>query len=250
MNKLYSLRFYAIILLLLVTATANISWSFKHEGNRNINLKLFKTYNPAASSAGHNINKTALVYDSLSLAMRGLSKQAFDYAVKGLEELNEEGIVTNDSILTIVDFDQPSYQKRMFVLDVKNFKVLFNTWAAHGKNSGREMAQSFSNINESNKSSLGFYVTGDTYSGSKGFSLRLSGLEKNLNDHAYQRAIVLHGASYVSQKFINSMGFIGRSHGCPAVPVELNKPIINTIKNGSCLFIYNSAYKPTLAMNI
>lgn len=185
----------------------------------------------------------------MQLDLKGLTKNAFEYAIEGFEELKEEGLIQNDSILTIVDFDQPSYSKRMYVLDVKNFKVLFNTWVAHGKNSGQEWAQSFSNTNESNKSSLGFYITAETYNGSKGFSLRLKGLEKNMNDNALQRGIVMHGASYVSQSAIDGMGYIGRSHGCPAVPVELNKPIINKIKAGSCFFIYNSSYKSSLPLN-
>lgn len=184
------------------------------------------------------------VYDSLRLDAKGLSEDAYQYAIKGFHEVAAEGLLKNDSILTIVDFDQPSYQKRMYIIDVKNYKILFNTWTAHGRNTGKEMAVNFSNQPNSYKSSLGVYVTEDTYFGNNGYSLRLIGLDKT-NSNAANRAIVLHGAPYVSQSTINAMGYIGRSHGCPAVPRELTKPIIEKIKGGSCFFIYNKSYQHT-----
>lgn len=242
-----SLKKCLTICVLAIIGLTNISWDYNRpsyfQSSNTNSVFSFTSYNNNTNFA----NSFEMVYDSLNLDLKGLSHTAFQQAIEGLLKLKEEGVVKNDSILTIVDFDQPSYNKRLYILDVKNFKILFNTWVAHGKNSGREWAQSFSNINESNKSSLGFYVTDETYSGSKGYSLKLIGLERNLNDHAFQRAIVLHGADYVSQATINNMGFIGRSHGCPAVPVELNKPIINKIKSGSCLFIYNRSYKSSLS---
>ena len=183
-----------------------------------------------------------LIYDSLQLDEK-VFLWTFNYAINGFEKLDEEGALGNDSILTIIDFDQPSYKKRMYIIDVRNYKILFNTWVAHGKNTGKELAESFSNVNESNKSSLGFYVTDVTYNGSKGYSLKLIGLEGGLNNNALRRAIVVHGAPYVSESFIHAQGYIGRSHGCPAVPQELSKPIIQTIKNGSCL-LFTTKYIP------
>ncbi len=184
------------------------------------------------------------VFDSLDLDEKGLSFEAFNLAADGFKKLDEKGLLKNDSVLTIIDFDQPSYKKRMFIIDIKNFKILFNTLVAHGKNTGKEVPQSFSNANESHKSSLGFYITDATYNGSKGFSLKLKGVEQGVNNNAMKRAIVIHGASYVSKSYIDAQGHIGRSHGCPAVPMELTHSIIQTIKNGSCLFIYNKTYKP------
>jgi hypothetical protein len=183
------------------------------------------------------------VYDSLHLDLAGLSDQAYEYAKRGYEKLLAQGKLVNDSILAIVDFSQPSFKKRLYILDMKNYKVLFNTLVAHGKNSGAANATSFSNQPESLKSSPGFYVTGGTYNGSNGYSLRLEGMDRGFNDNAYNRAIVMHGADYVSQDFINARGFIGRSWGCPAVPARLAAPIINTLKNGSCLFIYTPDQK-------
>lgn len=185
-----------------------------------------------------NLNM-ASVYDSLHLDLAGLNRKAFEYAKKGFLKLKEQGRIINDSILSIIDFSQPSRNKRLYVLDLKNHKILFNTFVAHGKNSGTEWANSFSNSPRSNKSSLGFYITQTPYEGKKGYSLKLEGLEAGINDNAYQRAIVMHGASYVSLSFINAQGFIGRSEGCPAIPVDEAEPIIDQIKDGSCLFIYS-----------
>ncbi|RYG34159.1 MAG: murein L,D-transpeptidase catalytic domain family protein, partial [Chitinophagaceae bacterium] len=142
-------------------------------------------------------------------------------------------------VLTIVDFSLPSNEKRLFVIDVEEEKVLFNTYVAHGRGSGEKMAQRFSNVPESFQSSLGFYSTSSTYQGKHGYSLRLSGLEPGFNNLAEERAIVIHSADYVSEGFIRTKGYLGRSWGCPALPEKLNKPIIDEIKNGSCLFIYS-----------
>jgi hypothetical protein len=179
------------------------------------------------------------VYDSLRLNLMGLSQQAFQYAMQGFDYLLKAGKISNDKIISIVDFSQSSNKKRLFVIDLNNYKVVFNTYVAHGVNSGKEFAHQFSNRAESFKSSLGFYETRETYNGKNGYSLHLQGLEKGINDNADNRAIVMHGADYVSENLIHSQGYIGRSWGCPAVPEKLHKPIINKIKNGTCLFIYS-----------
>ncbi len=180
------------------------------------------------------------IYDSLHLSSMGLSEEAFDYAVKGYTYLKNKGKLQNENVLSIIDFTKPSSQKRLYILDVASFKVLFNTYVAHGQNTGQEYASKFSNKVESYQSSLGFYITTGTYMGKNGFSMQLNGLEHGFNDKADERAIVMHGAPYVSEAFIRNRGYIGRSHGCPAVPQQLNKPIIEKIKNGSCLFIYSN----------
>lgn len=193
---------------------------------------------PVIKSAKTNI-KTSL-YTSLNLSNLGLSEVAFDYAISGYEYLKSQGKLRNENVLTIVDFTLPSSEKRLFVIDLKNEKILFNTYVAHGRNSGKETANSFSNAPESFKSSLGFYVTQNTYTGAHGFSLRLEGEEKGINDNALSRAIVMHSADYVNKSLISSQGYIGRSLGCPALPKEVYKPIIEKIKDGSCLFMYSS----------
>jgi hypothetical protein len=117
-------------------------------------------------------------------------------------------------------------------------ELLYVCLVAHGKNSGEKIPDHFSNKPESLESSLGFYMTAETYSGKHGYSLRLDGLEKNINDNARMREIVIHGADYVSQQFIDSHGRLGRSWGCPAIPVEISREVIDSISNGSCIFIY------------
>lgn len=158
---------------------------------------------------------------------------AFRQAVAGYNKIEEK----SKSILTLIDFTKPSTEKRLFVFDMKEKKVLYSSVVSHGKNSGDNYATSFSNEVGSYKSSLGFYLTGNTYQGKNGYSLLLNGLEKGINDRARERAIVVHGAAYANPSICKS-GRLGRSFGCPALPQALTKPIINTIKDGSVLFIY------------
>lgn len=194
-------------------------------------------HNPGKSSV-FAFRNAMDIYDSLHLEDRGLSKMVFRLAVKGMEKLSKAGRL-HSSVISIVDFSQPSSSKRLYVIDLDNSELLYNTWVAHGMKSGKTMANVFSNKPSSNKSSLGFYITGEAYQGSNGYSLKLQGVEKGINDFAYRRAIVIHGAEYVSEQFISSQGYIGRSKGCPAVPVEICQPMIDQIKEGTCLFIYH-----------
>lgn len=164
--------------------------------------------------------------------------KSFSEALKGFYLLKERGLVEKD-ILTLVDFSLSSNTKRLWVIDLVTNKILFQSLVAHGRNTGEEIASDFSNQNSSNKSSLGFYATGEVYQGKHGLSLRLDGLEKGVNDNARERAIVIHGADYVSESFIRGNKRLGRSQGCPALPVELSAAIIQVIKDKSCLYIYH-----------
>jgi hypothetical protein len=121
---------------------------------------------------------------------------------------------------------------------MENGKLLFNTLVAHGRNSGQVLATKFSNRSRSFQSSLGFYLTGETYNGHKGYALRLMGMEQGINDNAYNRGIVVHAAPYVNEEISRIYGRLGRSEGCPAIPVDIHRSVIETIKNGSCFFIY------------
>ena len=180
----------------------------------------------------------ASLYDSLQLELSGLSREAFDLALRGREKLLGDGLLQNDSVIAIVDFSQPSSRKRLYILDLFHSQMLFNTLVAHGRNSGTEIATHFSNRPSSYQSSPGLYVTGLVYQGSNGYSLKLQGVEKGINDKAMQRAIVMHGAPYVNESFIAARGYLGRSMGCPAVPVAEARSIINTLRDGACLYIY------------
>jgi hypothetical protein len=160
--------------------------------------------------------------------------RAFKQAFTGYSKIKGR----KKDMLTLIDFTKPSTEKRLYVIDIKNRKLLFTSHVAHGRNSGDNYATSFSNKSGSYKSSLGFYLTENTYQGKNGYSLILNGLEKNINDKARERAIVMHGASYANPAVIKSVGRLGRSLGCPALPEAVSKPIIDAIKGGSLLYIY------------
>lgn len=237
------LRLVKLIRFSLLVVVVTLQWSFmpfiggKDPNNSSLPAAPVPIAGFEYRAIAWSLAKMA-VYDSLRLEDVGLSRSVFQLALKGMERLQRSGRVKED-ILSIVDFSKPSSQKRLFVIDLSNYQLLFNTWVAHGMRSGKEMANVFSNKPSSNKSSLGFYVTGQSYRGSNGYSLKLQGVEKGINDLALRRAIVLHGADYVSESYINSQGYIGRSQGCPAVPVEVSRPLIDDIKDGTCLFIYH-----------
>ncbi|QBZ96749.1 hypothetical protein GS03_00229 [Flavobacterium sangjuense] len=166
------------------------------------------------------------------------SFESFNLALSGFNLLKDKGLVQKN-ILTLVDFSLSSNKKRLWVIDLDKKIILFQTLVAHGRNTGEEFAKQFSNQAESFQSSVGFYATGEIYDGKHGMSLKLDGLEKGLNDKARERAVVVHGADYVSESFIKQNKRLGRSQGCPALPVEMNAKIINVIKDKSCLFIYH-----------
>ncbi|TWV99566.1 murein L,D-transpeptidase catalytic domain family protein [Chitinophaga pinensis] len=203
----------------------------------------------AAPTAGNRTRVVALtenklgarmaLFSQLKLDSLGLSKEAFAFALAGMEKLAKEGKLSNPDLLTIADFSLPSSKKRLFVIDLAKGEVLFNTLVSHGRNSGTELATNFSNAPESFKSSLGFYVTGATYRGEHGYSLRLEGEEKGINDNAMSRGIVMHSAAYVNEQIAKLQGYIGRSLGCPAIPEKIHRQIIEAIKNGTCLFLYS-----------
>lgn len=205
-----------------------------------LGLKSSVAHRKTASFTKKAAESTVSTYERLELKLAGLSEEAFNHAIKGYNYLREKGRIINDDIISIVDFTKSSSQKRLFILDLKNGKLLFKTYVAHGQGSGLEFANKFSNKPESLQSSLGFYITSGTYIGKHGYSMYLDGMEPGINDKANERAIVLHGAPYVSENYIRSHGYIGRSWGCPALPERLTRPIIETIKNGSCLFIYSA----------
>lgn len=187
--------------------------------------------------------KAAYIQENIELKLYSApSKEILALALQGYENLVDKGEIKNNK-LTVVDFSLSSSKPRLWVIDMNTYKIVLQSYVAHGKKTGQEFAQNFSNKLNSHQSSLGFYKTGETYQGRNGFSLRLDGLEKGLNDNARARAIVIHGANYANESLVQSQGFLGRSYGCPAVPTKVNKELINLIKNQSCLFIYHNSLK-------
>ncbi len=178
-------------------------------------------------------------YESLTTEIYSLPQfESFSKAFEGYEQLKLQGKVENE-VLTIVDFSLSSSEERMWVIDMTTKVVLLQTLVAHGRNSGNDIANSFSNKSESYQSSLGFYLTGEVYQGKHGMSLRLDGQEYGINDNARDRAVVIHGADYVSESFVKANGRLGRSQGCPAVSYKVHKELIQLIKDKSVLFIYH-----------
>jgi hypothetical protein len=202
------------------------------------------------NTVSDNTDEASSVYDNVNLQQYGLSKEVFDYAWKGYQLLLERKKISRTGYLTICDFSQSSRQKRLYVIDIYNCKLVTNTWVAHGRNSGTDYATKFSNTPESLQSSLGFFITSQTYTGEHGLSLRINGVEPGYNDKAMTRSIVIHGATYVDGARAKAGVMMGRSFGCPAVPAKESAVIITTIKNGTCLFIYHPSKNYLLGSKI
>lgn len=229
------------ILLLAFTFPA-IGWVSINKSNLNLTNKgnevSASKLNKSNSNADLFYRHVNSVYNQAALAKAGLDQNLFTKALIGYYNLKKTQLLsTQKSILTIIDFSKKSSEKRLWIIDLESSRLLFNTLVAHGRGSGMDMATSFSDQPNSHKSSLGFYITSETYMGKHGLSMRLEGLDKGFNSNAKERAVVIHGANYVSQSFVNQTGRLGRSHGCPALPVELTKTIINVIKGQTVLFI-------------
>ncbi|AWW31569.1 hypothetical protein DN752_16350 [Echinicola strongylocentroti] len=208
---------------------------FAYTPQQNITLQpIASTANTAAEIL---IQKVRNHLDGMK-AKTTISPKALEMGINGFLKLSAKGSVSPDKPLTIIDFSLPSSQKRLWTVDPITGKILHHTYVAHGRNSGGLMAKKFSNTHSSYMSSLGFYRTAETYSGKHGYSLRLDGIEKGVNDQARQRAIVIHGAEYANPEFIKKYGRLGRSLGCPALPMNQYKAIIDSIKEDGCLFIY------------
>jgi hypothetical protein len=180
-------------------------------------------------------------YTALGAEQEGLRFETFAKAMTGYLNLRQAGKLAEDKqLLTVVDFDLPSTEKRLWVLDLAKNEILFHTLVAHGHNSGENEATNFSNTDQSNMSSLGFYATGSEYEGKHGHSLKLQGLDEGFNTNAEARSVVMHGADYVSEDFIKQNGRLGRSLGCPALPMDQYSQIIDAVNGGTCLFLNKS----------
>ena len=216
------------------------SFSFINKSDDDGTIK--KVTEPMLLAANNKViakTSTQLFFESIEENNLTLPQfDCFSKAFEGYNQLKAQGIVVKE-FLTIIDFSLSSNEERLWVIDMLTKKVVLRSLVAHGRNSGEEFASKFSNASESYQSSLGFYATGEVYQGKHGLSLRLDGLEYGINDNARNRAVVIHGADYASEKFANANGRLGRSQGCPAVPYSVHEEFINTVKDKSCLFIYH-----------
>lgn len=198
---------------------------------------LTTTTPPSVIPATKPVQDVSTQLQHLSQRAPQLNKKVLKLALTAYEKASSKGTVKKP-VLTVIDYSLPSSKQRMWVFDLRKEKLLYNTYVAHGMNSGMSTPHHFSNKSSSKETSLGTYVTRDTYTGSKGLSLNLQGLERGFNDNAYNRRVVIHGAWYVEADFIKKTGRAGRSWGCPSIAQTLAKPVINTIKNGSVVFAY------------
>jgi len=238
MNKTILSRFFYLSLFLILTSFNNATSKGSNTETALENIGK----NVIADEERTSCAMFADLYEKLDLANAGLSEEVLSSAVRGYEKLLQEGVLRNTQYLTIVDLSQSSRKKRFYLLDLENNKLAMNTFVAHGKNSGIDKAVKFSNTPESEASSLGFYVTKDTYSGKHGLSLKLAGMEDGFNNNAESRAIVVHGANYVNPSRVNS-AYMGRSQGCPALPEAVAPKVIKMIKGGSAIFVYHPTEK-------
>lgn len=242
--RIYS--FTGVFLFITSFSFLNVSWKTDRENPPQVVDTTTHTKTSSKVSLNNYVND---IYEAAKLNKSNLALPVFEKALTGFLNLKgKRSLNQNKDILTIVDFTKPSTEKRMWIIDIKKNKLLLNTYVAHGQGSGANLANAFSNTAESHQSSLGFYITNETYIGKHGLSLKLDGQDKGSNDKARNRAIVIHGASYVSESFIKQTGRLGRSYGCPAVSEKLNSKIISMIKDKTCLFINGASntYKSAL----
>ena len=188
----------------------------------------------SAAETAKWIETTARAFEGAQALDRSVLRLALNAAVCA----REVGAVANERLLTVIDYSRASTEPRLWVLDLDRPRVLFEELVAHGQGSGDNYATRFSNDDGSHQTSLGLFRTADTYVGSNGYSLRLDGLEPGVNDRARDRAIVMHGAPYVSESSLKALGRLGRSHGCPALRPAVARTVIDTIKQGSLVFAY------------
>ncbi|MCC8188401.1 MAG: murein L,D-transpeptidase catalytic domain family protein [Bacteroides sp.] len=173
------------------------------------------------------------LYEDIGLA-EVVNYQAFEEAVAGFEQIEDK----KKDVLTIIDFSLPSDEERLYVIDLEQKELLYKTHVLHGRNSGVKYATSFSNQVNSYKSSQGFFLTNETYHGKYGYSLRIDGLESGINDKVRERAVVFHSSKYADPARIKTAGRLGRSLGCPALPPQMSKPVIDAIRDGSVVYVF------------
>lgn len=199
----------------------------------------------AASSAAFASPASTAVPAVLSQGADGLSPRILAMALDAVSSARARGVAGKGDLLTVIDYSLPSSQPRLWVLDLAHGKVLFHELVAHGAGSGAKFATRFSNVDDSRATSLGLFLTGETYEGGNGYSLKLKGLDEGINDRAEERHIVMHGAWYVSADHARQYGMLGRSWGCPALPQADAKPVIDAVKGGSFLFAWSAAAPAT-----
>lgn len=233
LKKLYKIERIAKILLVLFVFLSSLDSKAFNPANENLDntIKIIK-YAYLVDSVAYSI------YSDLDI--KDLNYMIFLQAYHGYIAYKSQGLLENDHVITLIDFDQNSTEKRVYIIDVEKHQLKYHSYVAHGQGSGELSADHFSNKENSHQSSLGFYIANETYHGKHGLSLRLDGLEKGINDNARKRNVVIHSADYVSEDYIHKNNRLGRSWGCPALASENYEQVIDWIKGKSLLYIYSS----------
>ncbi len=229
-------HFCGLLCVLFIISVSMISWK-----PANVNVARFNTnkLSPARELLEKYIDA---IYESAHLQESGLDFDVFKKAETGFINLKiANKLPQSSAMLTVIDYTKSSCEKRMWIIDVVNKELILNTWVAHGKGSGREIAESFSDRVNSFKSSVGFYLTDAVYYGKHGRSLRLDGMDPGFNSNARAREIVIHAAEYVGQNVIDKQGRTGCSLGCPAVAPEVADQVIDALKDKTVIFINGNA---------
>ena len=229
---------FLVLLSVLLSSFVDINQQYTVSSNYSDGLVMPSHGNELKFTRENFEDSVHRLYDHINLKSYDLDYEIFKKGLIGYHALRSEGKLGNRNLITIIDFTKPSSEKRFYTIDLDKKAVKFHSLVAHGKTTGENLATTFSNRAHSNASSLGFYVTGETYVGSKGFSLRLDGQEKKYNGNLRSRGVVIHAADYVSEHWIKKYGRLGRSQGCPALPAGINKKVINTIKDKTVVFAY------------
>ena len=191
---------------------------------------------PHHADAGSSVSFSRNDFDATAIG--NIEMDVFDMALGAASCAVQSGAAGAPSTLTVIDYSRPSTEKRLWVFDLRSRELIYEELVAHGQGSGAVMASAFSNEADTHRTSLGLFKTDTTYVGKNGYSLRLDGLDKGVNDNARERAIVMHGAPYVSQAFVKSTGRLGRSWGCPAVSADVARQLIDRVKGGGLVFAY------------
>jgi hypothetical protein len=230
------------LILLLVMSGLTISSFSSSSGSSFTNFSSIEAgyTEPIASklSRANFEESVSTLYKSIGLDKLGMNYDVFRYGMIGFYSLREDGKISGRNLVSFIDFTKPSTEKRFYTIDLDSRTVKFHSLVSHGKNTGENMATMFSNKQHSNQSSLGFYITGETYVGSKGYSMRLDGADGVYNSNMRSRAVVMHDAEYVSEQWIKKYGRLGRSQGCPALPKGVARDVIDTIKDKTLIFAY------------
>lgn len=231
---------FSVVLLLLILGVTTFADRLNSENHSSHNISdpgKIKTSGHRLTSVNFEDSLQSL-YRIIGLEKYGMTFDIFRYGMVGYYSLKHDGRLSGKPVVSIIDFTKKSTEKRFYTIDLSSHKVIFHSLVSHGRNTGENEATAFSNIPHSNQSSLGFYVTGETYTGSKGYSLRLDGMDHGINDKMRERAVVMHDAEYVSDSWIKKYGRLGRSQGCPALPKGVARKVIDTIKDKTMIFAY------------